>query len=298
MNGIVIDSSLVDFILSYIRGPSDALFDSVVDHPAARKTYSHAKRFNNTDLNRIAFWKGILEKEQSRNASYSKQVARNLEYIKNNQDMFNDAFDELAAYIPSDYVFECRLFLTLGYDIGIVSEGDALLNIGHKHFSMNPSEMLYYSMHELHHVCYTNYHPIFTFSDLKTNRDLFDVLLYSTHLEGMAVYCPLKRRLFEHNLNDEDYRVLLDPNECLSRVQEFFKIYNDLRTAQVRPLVEEDFEILEVMSGPSKRLWYITGAYIAQVIDSHLGREKLVNTIVEGPKSFFTAYEEAISSTS
>ena len=178
--------------------------------------------------------------------------------------------------------------------IRIVSEGDALLNIGHSHFSENPSEMIYYAMHELHHVCYTHYHPIFAFSDLQTNRDLFDVVLYSTQLEGLAVYCPLKRRLSEHDLNDEDYRVLLNPNELHSKVQEFFGIYNDLRTAPIRPFAIDDYKILEEMSGRSTRLWYITGAHIAQVIDSCLGRTELVNTIIEGSRSFFTAYEKAI----
>ncbi|MHA1772061.1 MAG: hypothetical protein ACTSYL_04520 [Candidatus Thorarchaeota archaeon] len=48
---------------------------------------------------------------------------------------------------------------------------------------------------------------------------------------------------------------------------------------QVRPLVEDDFEILEVMSGRSKWLWYITGAYIAQVIDAV--RNPLFSTGVE-----------------
>jgi hypothetical protein len=222
-------------------------------------------------------------------------VNRNLRYVENNQDALTDAFDELAAYVPSDYFFNCTLFLILGYDIGIVSEGDALLNIGHSHFSVNLSEMIYYAMHELHHVCYTHYHPIFALSDLQTNRDLFNVVLYSTQMEGIAVYCTLNRRLSEDALNDEDYRVLLNPDECLPKVHEFFEIVNDIKTDSLRPIEKSDFDILEVMSGRGKRLWYITGAYIAKSIDSCLGRKELVDTIIEGSKSYFAAFEKANS---
>jgi hypothetical protein len=279
-------------LLQYLEDYSRSLLDSIVEHPAGRKTYAHARRFNNNESDLRGFWVRILESDRFHSSSYLEQVNRNVEYIKNNQGVFNDAFVELAAYVPPDYTFDCRLFLILGYDVGIVSEGDALLNVGHDHFSGNLREMVYYAMHELHHVCYTHYYPIFALSDIRTSKDLFDVVLYCAHMEGIAVYCSFDRRRCEHGLNDEDYRVLMNQEELILRVQEFFEILNELRASPLRPMSKSDYEILDIMSGRSKRLWYIAGANIAQTIDSYFGRKELIDTIVRGSKSYFAMYEK------
>jgi len=141
-------------------------------------------------------------------------------------------------------------------------------------------------------VCYTDYHPIFALSDIRTNKDLFDIVLYCTQMEGIAVYSSLNRRLSEYGLNDEDYRVLLNQEELIPRLQEFFELTNELRNSPVRPMKSGDYEILDAMSGRSMRLWYIAGAYIAKTIDSYFGRKELIDTIIGGPKSYFASYEK------
>ena len=128
-------------------------------------------------------------------------------------------------------------------------------------------------------------------SDLKTTQDLLEAIHYATHLEGMATYAPLKRRLAENGRTHPDYPILLNENERLSLVREFFKNYESIRKTANRPLVERDFEVMTLMSD-KKRLWYIAGAHMAQVIDEHFGRDSLVETIREGPKSFFERYNE------
>jgi hypothetical protein len=271
--------------------PSDSLLDSILKHPAGRKTHAHAIRFGNTNSDLVSFWRNVLERERLRGTKYIENVNRNSEYIQRNLDAMNVAINEVTSYTPPGYVFDCRLYLILGYDIGIVSEGDALLNIGHSHFHDDHRELVYYAMHELHHVCYTHYHPIFAIADIHTNKDLLDTVRYCTHMEGLAVYCPLNRRLSEQGFNDEDYRILLDSKESTSRLEEFFKIYSELRAAPTAPLRSCDYEILELMSGQNKRLWYTSGAYMAKQIDTHSGRKTLVNTIVSGAKSFFGEYE-------
>jgi hypothetical protein len=111
-------------------------------------------------------------------------------------------------------------------------------------------------------------------------------------MEGIAVYCSFNRRRSEHALNDEDYRVLMNQEELILRVQEFFEIFNELRASSLRPMSKSDYEILDIMSGRSKRLWYIAGANIAQTIGSYFGRKELIDTIVRGLKSYFAMYEK------
>jgi hypothetical protein len=117
-------------------------------------------------------------------------------------------------------------------------------------------------------------------------------VLYCTQMESIAVYCPLKRRLSEHGLNDQDYRVLVNQQELVPRVQEFFEFFNEMKSIPLQPITRSDYEILDVMSGGGKRLWYVTGAYIAKSIDSYFGRSELIDTIIRGPKSYFIAYEK------
>ena len=53
--------------------------------------------------------------------------------------------------------------------------------------------------------------------------------------------------------------------------------------------IERDLAVMTLMSD-KKRLWYIAGAHMAQAIDEHFGRESLVETVREGPRSFFERY--------
>jgi hypothetical protein len=41
------------------------------------------------------------------------------------------------------------------------------------------------------------------------------------------------------------------------------------------------------------RLWYVTGAHMAEVIDKNLGKEVLIETIRLGPDDFFKSYHES-----
>jgi hypothetical protein len=58
------------------------------------------------------------------------------------------------------------------------------------------------------------------------------------------------------------------------------------------PLHEDDWNVLEKMSNRN-RLWYVTGAHMAQLINNKLGHETLVETIRQGPDYFFKMYHES-----
>jgi hypothetical protein len=72
---------------------------------------------------------------------------------------------------------------------------------------------------------------------------------------------------------------------------EYFTIWDDLRSMPERSFREDDFALIERLSG--ERLWYVAGFHMAKTIDERLGRERLNETIRSGPSSFFEAYESA-----
>ncbi|MBD3407970.1 MAG: hypothetical protein GF411_17755 [Candidatus Lokiarchaeota archaeon] len=286
-SSIEIDLSFAELVIESLS--SSMAIESIIAHPAARLTYSHAKRFGNTDSDIRKFWTDILNRHID-DETVVHAIRECVNYIETRKDAFQSMFKSLMHYLPSMNSSTFHLYANFGYDIGIVSEDSALINLGHSFFQQDHRELLFMSMHELHHVGFTLHNPIFSIHDLKRISDLIAVIQYATHLEGLAVYAPLELRLEQKGMEHEDYQALFDSKTRLKRISEFFEIYEKLANTQNRELEEEDFEILEVMSGRDKRLWYITGAHMAERIDKELGRATLVQTIVDGPSSFFEAY--------
>lgn len=202
------------------------------------------------------------------------------------------SFRELEAYLPKSLSLSCRLYPIVGYDIGIVSGGDAFLNLGHHIFHEDKRELIYFAMHELHHVGYTHYNPIYSLDELKTNKDLLRIIKYSTHLEGLATYAALERREKEGGLSHRDYKILKDPQKRSRTIKDFFQIMERLEKEEEQSLENDHLDTLNKMSD-EERLWYITGAHMSQIIDQSSGRVVLNNTIVKGPNSFFVAYSKA-----
>jgi hypothetical protein len=92
-------------------------------------------------------------------------------------------------------------------------------------------------------------------------------------------------------LTDVDYAALIDPKSMDRYEEEFFRRYSGLVGASPRPLEEKGWEIVERRSS-GDRLWYRVGARIAGRLERELGREMLIETILEGPGAFFSRYAE------
>jgi hypothetical protein len=289
---IKIDTSFIVPLLQYLSEPSKESLVGITKHDAAIKTHAHALRFLNTKAGITPFWKGILA-QLSKDENLIEHVKSALTYLHNQTDKFNDLLMGLWNYMPEGTNLRSVLYAMLGYDIGIVSEGMALINLGHPEFKRNPDEILFMSMHELHHVVYTAYNPLIDFNQVHRTHQLCDAIRYCTHMEGLAVYSTLEKRRSVKALDTRDYKLLLDSRARKKRVSEFFDILTELETRDDSPLDKTDWDILDRMSGKD-RLWYVTGAHMAQVIDTGLGRDQLNETIRLGPDYFFKTYHESI----
>ena len=285
---IELDNSFVDICLRLIDHRTNNIFDDLVAHPAAMKVHAHAVRFGNTTEPIEVFWRSIVE--DNFNLEMKSRINSAIEFLEEKTDLFASSMSEVAEYLPKDLQLECILYTMVGYDIGIVSEGSAFLNIAHPYFKKNPCELIFISMHEAHHVGYIHYNPTFSFSELKRISDLRDAVRFSTHLEGLAVYAPLRKRLETRCIGHEDYSALMDEEIAKQRKVQYFDLVKELERTSDRTITDDDFEIFEPMSAKGKRLWYVTGAYMAKKIDEILGREALVETVRSGPDSFFDIY--------
>ena len=205
---VTLDLSFIEPALGQMKSPSDASLDKLVGHEAAKGVYAHAVRFGNTGSDIRGFWGGLLLRA-SGDPMYATRARVSRRYLKG-YDM-SEAYIELGKHLPRDTDLECRLFGEVGYDIGVVSGGDAYLNLGHPHFTLDTGELVFFAVHELHHVGYTIYNPLYTLGGVKTTRDLEHVVRYSTHMEGTAVYAPYDLRGREGRYGHRDYELYRDP---------------------------------------------------------------------------------------
>jgi hypothetical protein len=288
---VKIDTSFIVPLLKHLSKPSKSTLIEITKHEAAKKTYSHAVRTRNTNKSISSFWKDIMT-QLSKNKNLIESVKKSLTFIHNETDTFDKLLKELWNEFPEGTHLRSILYTNLGYDIGIVSEGCALINIGHESYQKNPQELLFMSMHELHHVVYTAYNPFFDLTQVHRFDQLCDVVKYYTHMEGLAVYSTLEPRRAANVLNNRDYQLFLDEKARKKRVSEYFDILAALEVRGDAPLQEEDWRVLESMSGRN-RLWYVTGAHISQLIEEKLGHDTLLETIRMGPNYFFKMYHES-----
>ncbi len=283
-----LDLSFIEPALEYVSSPSRTMLDTIVAHPAAKGVHSHALRNGNTEKRLADFWEERLAKITPDTVNRARS---SLDYIEENPGEFGEAFNELTKYIPPDLDIECKLYGELGYDIGIASDGDAYLNLGHSQF-VDKRELIYFAMHELHHVAYLHYQPMFFLSGLETLEDLKHVVMYCTHVEGLAVFAPYDKRKREEKFNHTDYRLYNEPDKLRWILDDYHAIWDKLNNQAARRVTEEDFGIIERLSG--ERLWYVTGLHMAKTIDERLGRDALTRTMEDGPESFFRLYDECL----
>lgn len=284
-----VDNSFVKQLQSHLEEQTEDSMQNLISTEAARKTHAHALTFGNTQQGLVEFWREILSRMDVE--TVMTRLAQSLTFLEENEDVMREVLREILEYLPTTTVIHCQVLAMAGYDIGIVSEGSPLVNIAHPLFEKDPRELIVMSMHELHHVGYTEFHPIYGLQDLQRTSDLLRAVKYSTHLEGMAVYAPLKRRMEMDILTHPDYQALLDEEVVQRRSKVYFKHLHELESEEDREICEDDLEILDIMSGRDLRLWYVVGGHMAREIDKNLGREELVKTVVEGADYFLDAYE-------
>ena len=288
-----IDTSFIKPLLKYLKDSNTANLRLLTEHPAALRTHQHAVRFGKTKKPIMEFWRKLLKKYDNNSTAVIERIKSGLNYIYNDQNSFSEMMNELNNYAPNGLNVSTNLFTIIGYDIGVVSEGTALVSLDHNLYLNNQEELLYMSMHELHHVIYTAYNEIFRMADVRMTNHLVEVIRYCAHLEGLGVYVPYALRKRNNAFANDDYKIFQNRKLRQKRVSEFFGILTKYETEPVRSIHDKDWKILDFMTG-KKRLWYIAGAHMAQAIENSSGREVLNETIRLGPEEFFRQYHESL----
>jgi hypothetical protein len=285
---ILFDRSAIDACIGFLRNRTDENLERLVSMAGSKLAYKHHLWSSmSSRLTIEEFWKKELER-----IVWSRQLEASIEAIigclMGRQERW---LGDVLGYLPQGHIFSTTVYLIGGYD-NIVYGEDVALNLNFNQFHADNREVVYYLIHELAHAGYFRYRQMPELANLRTLRDLLDVVKLLTHLEGMGVISPFKLRVKEGGLLDNDYKVLLNEDERNARVHDYFTLLSRLENEPNRELRKEDYQILENMSARPKRLWYITGCHMAMKIEEQCGIETLQNLVKKGHEEFFRTYRQ------
>lgn len=265
--------------------------DALASEPAAIHLLNHARQFNYSvpHDSAAALVRSLLEGETAA-GSKAKICRASLEYFS--RPMLADVHwvSDVLRYLPEDFRFRGTLFLTFGYDIGVALAPNASLNGAHEHFAGHPRELLYYAIHELHHVGFQSLRPPPRVDAIKTAEDVRRFVEYATQMEGMAVAAAWERRRLEGALGDAgDYVALSDESVMRAEEARYFELYDGLLAEGDPKDADEALARIDRFSS-GDRLWYRVGARMAAAIEKEKGRAALVGMIGGDPAEFIAAY--------
>jgi Putative zinc dependent peptidase (DUF5700) len=282
------DARFAQDAYDYLTSNDPRVADRLAELPATAHLLAHARQFDYSAPKESA--RALAAFLLSRSAGQRARIAASLSFFTG--PLLDDPHwvHDALRYLPPDFRFHGGLFLVSGYDIGVALAPDASLNAAHAHFDGHSRELLYYAIHELHHVGLMAYQPPPRIADLHTCADLLKLVDYSTALEGTAVLAALDRRTRDGALkDDEDYVALADEARMRRDEAQYFDEYDALARRGIEPADEKAFAVIDRMSG-GERLWYRVGARMAARIERARGRSALVALITREPGALVRTY--------
>jgi len=283
---VTFDDSGLEASLNYLQNPTDESLRLLASEPGNKLAYAHHSWSSfDSEATIEEFWSAQLSKV-SWSAELESDVNAVKEYLLKQEE--TKWLSEVLRYLPKSHFFNTTVYLNMGYD-NIVFGENVALNLNFRQFSLDKRESIYYLIHELAHAGYLRYHRLPELWDVRTNAELLSVVKFLTHLEGMGVISPLRLRIQESGLLDNDYRVLLNNAERAKRVSHYFRLLGELES-DLNSVNGSRLKIFEEMSGKETRLWYITGCHMAQEIENRLGTETLRKLVQQGSEEFFDTY--------
>ena len=292
---LTFDATHAALALDYLASGQAGQLKAMADTPALEHLLRHARKFD-YEVPKVstAALAAHLVAPGERRPQDALVCARSLEYFQGPMRDDPGWVADVLRYLPEEFRFHATLYLTFHYDLGVAEGPTASLNGAHHCFAEHPRELVYYAIHELHHVGFMAYQPAKPLAALRTYGDLARFVAYGTQLEGMAVWAAYPRRLQEGALAQDglgDYVALQDAARMDRMEAAYFKAYGALLAKGEQPL-EAGAIPLALEAFGTDRLWYRVGARMAQRLEAARGRQGLVGLVKTGPEAFLAAYRQ------
>ena len=291
MRQINFDFSFLEEVIEYLK--RDRTDEDTIVHlsqmPAVDHLVRHSNNFSFDNTTRIELVKNLLnplEKSIEVLPETTTAADRLRNYLADNDDWML----ETEKLLPEEHNFAgVNMYLTFGYDVGVVSDSSsASLNLAHPLIRKQPEDAPFYLIHELHHTGYLNYQDLSGLGEIRSRGQLVDLVQSLTHLEGLGMYAPMDIRKNCGALHrDPKYKIIGDEARIARLEQKFWQQYDLLAQLPEQVNREQVSQTLESFGEPES-LFHLVGCRLVQRLDSKHGRDTLVETIMKGPKYFFS----------
>ena len=254
--------------LSYLAG--DIPLAQVLTHPAYQTVWQHARQFGTrlTAQNVVAALAGQPSSFYGLNAVSANlpRIQALLATLRAQATAWSiTAAAELHALWP-EADLDFPIYPIIGYDMGIGLQGAVCMNCNCPAYLDDPSEMLYYLIHEATHVLYERAHEIPPLAAVNAPAEWRAYFNLWFHNEGYAVYTPLRLRTQQGALQERDYRVLNASTQMAAQQATYWRTV--ARLASSTPLAREEY--LELCFGPA-RLTYRLGCELLRRLEQSAG---------------------------
>lgn len=198
-----------------------------------------------------------------------------------------EAIPLVCSYLPDGADLDIPVHFTAFVPPRSFVMGGVVINVSAPYWKGNADNILNNLAHELFHVGYSRRRPHRTEAPLR-NGQLYG-MLDSLQNEGTATWVGFKAAPAFPAPDELDFAMLESPDEVTRLLAELNGMF-----AKVGRVSEKRLRRLSWDRGVTQRGYYIVGAHMARTIESTLGREALVRTIVEGPASFVRLYNALV----
>lgn len=291
-----IDLTAVRLFIDYLKNKED--INTVLNHDAYKTIINHWN-YNNEEIDKKVIIKSLNMRKNNFYGFYHKELLFNklykieklIEIINENESKWIEIVKNIYFdFFSKDLLENIIIYPIIGYDIGIGFNGNVCLNIYNNLYIDNPTEILYWIIHESFHVLYVKFHYIKPLKKIENENEWVDLFKLYIQNEGFAVYFPLKiRKKNKHIYNKyhnsiKDYSIILDKNQIEVLIRDFFITFEKIKQEKLSK--EEKINNLFC----EKRFSYRIGCEIICRIENKYGISEVKNSIFLSPNDFFNKY--------
>ena len=163
--------------------------------------------------------------------------------------------------------------------------GEIGINMTATYWNNNPDNILNSMVHELFHVGQS-----YCRDRWETQRDdeLFDIL-ENIQNEGVCTYVAYTAQDIFPAPDEVDFQMLDDP----ASVKEHIEVVREIFTL-IGKVSEDELQKICWDKGVIGRSFYVVGAQMCRVINTHKGKTGIIRTLMEGPVEFFELYNSLV----
>ena len=241
-------------------------------------------------------WRGKIQEwsEVPMEEREGRIFLENTEKILEGKRVFLErALPHLCSYLPDGADLGITVHFTAFIPPRAFAMGEIVINVTATYWNDDPDNILNTLVHELFHVGYSYCEEEADWADPEDERLSIlrnvhnEGICTHVHNEGICTHVAYRARDIFPAPDEKDFQYLDDPDTVSEHLEKV-----EMILSKIGNLPEDEMDKLVWDVGIIGRSFYVAGAHMCGVIEDQLGRDALIQTMFDGPESFFELYNE------